>query len=101
MNRLLAAAAALLVAAPLLVACASEDAPAQQDGVAKYERKMTQAEAQKLMDDMNQAGPRCRRAASDCSYSAPDADGLVVFEALVSCTANDACPILQAQTGCN
>ena len=84
MNRLLTIALAALLALPV-VACAANDAPAQQDGQAKFEKRMTQAEAQKLLSDLEQAGPTCRTRIPTCSYSSPDADGIVVFEALVNC----------------
>lgn len=98
MNRILAAAL-VAIAATTTVACASSE-PEQQDGLTLHQKKMSEAEAQKLLSDMEQAGPVCRRAVSDCSYSAPDADGMVVFEALVSCTSGGACPLLQAESGC-
>jgi hypothetical protein len=97
MNKLLNAALALVLALPAVACAASE--PAQQEGTTTYKRTMTQAEAQKLIDDMNQAGPVCRRSASLCSYGSPDANGLVVFEAAVMC-GGDACSLLQAETGC-
>jgi hypothetical protein len=99
MNRILALALAAFVASPLLVACAGSDAPAQNNGVGKYEKQMSQADAQKLMNDMAQAGPVCRRALTDCSYSAPDANGMVVFQADVMC-GGDACSLLQMESNC-
>jgi hypothetical protein len=98
MNRLLTIALAALLALPV-VACANNDAPAQQEGMGKIEKRMTQAEAQKLLTDMGQAGPICRRAVSDCSYGSADENGIVVFEALVMC-GNGGCPLLEAETGC-
>lgn len=84
MNRLLTIVLAALLALPV-VACANNDAPAQQEGMAKFEKRMTVAEAQKLLSDLGQAGPVCRSYIPTCSYSAPDADGIVVFEAMVNC----------------
>jgi hypothetical protein len=98
MNRLLTIALVSLLALPV-VACANNDAPAQQDGQAKFEKRMTQAEAQKLLSDLQQAGPVCRTRIPTCSYSSPDADGIVVFEAMVDC-ATVACPLLD-QEQCN
>ena len=95
MNRLLTIALAALLALPI-VACANNDAPAQQDGVAKLEKRMTQAEAQKLLADLEQAGPVCRTRIPTCSYSSPDADGIVVFEALVDC-GTVTCALLEAE----
>ena len=98
MNRLLTIALAALLALPV-VACANNDAPAQQDGQAKFEKRMTQAEAQKLLSDLEQAGPVCRQRLPTCSYSSPDADGIVVFEALVNC-GTVACALLDEEQ-CN
>ena len=98
MRRLFTILAATLLALPV-VACASST-PDQNEGLTVRKTRMSQAEAQKLIDDMNQAGPVCRRAVPDCSYSEPDADGIVVFEALIDCNAEGGCSLLKAGSGC-
>jgi hypothetical protein len=97
MNRILTVFVAVLLAFPV-VACAASSAPEQKEGTGKFEKHMTQAEAQKLMEDLNQAGPVCRRAVPDCSYGSPDENGIVVFEALINCGALDGCSLLILET---
>lgn len=80
-----------------LVACAAESEPEQHDGYTTIRRRVSLEQA-KAWEKVYNETPVCRPARAACSISEPDADGMVIYEALGDCTSTSVCP--GTQIGC-
>jgi hypothetical protein len=80
-----------------LAACAAESEPEQHDGYTMIRRRVSLEQA-KAWEKVYNETPICRPPRTGCSISAPDADGMVIYEALGDCTSTTACP--GTQIGC-